>query len=459
MIQKFGGGKFRILHVFLCSVFFLILFTCRSYNFSVNSLFHSNLYLLLSIGIVYSFLAIFSPKSILNYVLYFYVLFLPGIYLFEIYLQIYTPSRVFFYDDNATQRQEIANRSGVQFDNRTKAQVVQELLTMGTEATTFISPANFIRSNGIKLDNTHIFPLSGISNITTVSCNESGFYNIYKSDEFGFNNFEHIHEQASVDVVLLGDAVVLGTAIHPENNIKSKFEEFTHMKAINLASSDGPLIQLAVYREYGMHFKSKYIIWFYNENNDLFDLAEELKSPLLNQYLEDQNFTQNLRRHDELKNIALKNYFSTTYFPALKSEKYSEKNKETLVPKGVKSALFLRYLRLFIGLKKPTSLPFESFEKILETMKTSAANADSELVFVYLPSYSRFKNTQNDHYQYRSEILKMTDKLGIKTLDVYKQIDNPERYLEFYPFGVDGHLNKKGAEWVSSLLASFIEDN
>tara|TARA_Y100000591_G_scaffold326516_1_gene349350 strand:+ start:846 stop:1169 length:324 start_codon:yes stop_codon:yes gene_type:complete len=31
-------------------------------------------------------------------------------------------------------------------------------------------------------------PLSGISNAETIYCNENGYYSIYKSDRFGFNN-------------------------------------------------------------------------------------------------------------------------------------------------------------------------------------------------------------------------------------------------------------------------------
>ena len=38
-----------------------------------------------------------------------------------------------------------------------------------------------------KQDNT-IFPLSGISNSETIHCNENGYYSIYQSDRYGFNN-------------------------------------------------------------------------------------------------------------------------------------------------------------------------------------------------------------------------------------------------------------------------------
>ena len=34
----------------------------------------------------------------------------------------------------------------------------------------------------------NIFPLSGLSNVETILCNESGYFALYESDRYGFNN-------------------------------------------------------------------------------------------------------------------------------------------------------------------------------------------------------------------------------------------------------------------------------
>ena len=53
-------------------------------------------------------------------------------------------------------------------------------------ATMVITPFNFIN-----LDK-KIFPLSGLSNRTTIYCNENGYYSVYKSDRYGFNNDDDV---------------------------------------------------------------------------------------------------------------------------------------------------------------------------------------------------------------------------------------------------------------------------
>ena len=57
--------------------------------------------------------------------------------------------------------------------------------------------------NKIKKD---IFPLSGISNSKTIHCNESGFYSIYQSDRYGFNNPDEEWDNSEIEYLLIGDS-------------------------------------------------------------------------------------------------------------------------------------------------------------------------------------------------------------------------------------------------------------
>ena len=50
----------------------------------------------------------------------------------------------------------------------------------------------------------------------------------------------------------------------------------------------GTLYQYALAREYLLNKKVKNIILFYFEANDLTNLANELKNPILNKYLEEE---------------------------------------------------------------------------------------------------------------------------------------------------------------------------
>ena len=53
-------------------------------------------------------------------------------------------------------------------------------------------PFEIINNNNFK---DSIFPLSGISKILTVDCNENGPYSVYFSDRYGFNNDDRIYNK------------------------------------------------------------------------------------------------------------------------------------------------------------------------------------------------------------------------------------------------------------------------
>ena len=70
---------------------------------------------------------------------------------------------------------------------------------------------------------------------------------------------------------------------------------------INLGfSSTGPLMQHIIIKEYLIKVKPKKIIWFYYEGNDLEDLAQAKYNKILNNYLKDNNFSQDLINKVEL---------------------------------------------------------------------------------------------------------------------------------------------------------------
>ena len=74
-------------------------------------------------------------------------------------------------------------------DSRTAFQVYSDLLDEGVDVVPSIRPTIFVLANGVPTnDNQRLYPLAGVSNRTTVYCNESGERVIYKSDKYGFRN-------------------------------------------------------------------------------------------------------------------------------------------------------------------------------------------------------------------------------------------------------------------------------
>ena len=81
-----------------------------------------------------------------------------------------------------SQREIIAKQMGIPYDTRTHMEVLDDLRDSGVEAYPNVGPGQHLTDND-KI----IFNLGGISNITTILSNESGYYPIVETDEHGFN--------------------------------------------------------------------------------------------------------------------------------------------------------------------------------------------------------------------------------------------------------------------------------
>ena len=153
-----------------------------------------------------------------------------------------------------------------------------------------ILPKNYLFKDQLKL-----FPLSGISNSNTVNCNENGYFSVYKSDRYGFNNPDIEWEKKKTNYLIFGDSFAHGDCVNRPNDIASVIRNNTKSGVINLGmGGTGPLIQYSILREY-LPRNTKNIIWLYHEGNDNQELEIEMKDSFLKKYLLDENFTQNLK--------------------------------------------------------------------------------------------------------------------------------------------------------------------
>ena len=122
-----------------------------------------------------------------------------SVYAFETYLEfsrIQVPKQIRqeIAKKQIDPRQQMAEKMGVPYDTRTTMEVLLDLRDSGSNAYPNVLPAHFIKLNGFNSSNGRIFPLGGISNITTILGNESGYYSIIETDEHGFNNPKGLYE-------------------------------------------------------------------------------------------------------------------------------------------------------------------------------------------------------------------------------------------------------------------------
>ena len=208
---------------------------------------------------------------------------------------------------------------------------------------------------------------------------------------------------------------------------------------LNLGYDDtGPLIQYATLKEY-LSPNVKKILWMYFEGNDLINLNKELNNKVLKNYLNNINFTQNLK------------------FRQLEIDRIANSFHNTIIAREKKINLNFKFLKLnnfrqFIyGIMTQIPEPQKEFKQILGMANILAKQNKSELYFVYLPDYSRYKSN-NKNFNYKL-VKKIVNDLSIPFIDmdkeVFKKSENP---LKFFPFQFHGHYNELGYYEVGNAI-------
>jgi len=427
--------------LFLLSLFLLFYIFYKSELHWGGSLrnYYKKYYILSFILIFLSIFTFYINNKIYLYLKIFLITIFFSLYSFEFYLS-------FFSKGGRMEKQihEYRKMTGYDYDTRSRYEVYNDLKEKNEKVVVKISPKNFINNKNYPL------PLSGVSNSETIYCNENGYYFIYQSDRYGFNNPDSEWDRKNIDYLLIGDSFVHGACVNRPNDMASVLRNLSSNAVLNLGySSNGPLLQLATLKEY-LKPNIKNIIWIYFEGNDLNELGEELNSILLKKYLNDINFLQNLKyKQNEVDKI-------------VSSLLLKEKNIESL------STKFIKFIKLFntreiifsqtnIKTTKSANYIIE-FSRILKQAKLLAKKNESKLFFVYLPDYYRF-NTDYDNSSY-IKIKKIINGLDIPFIDISDKISkDKDNYKQYYPFGMAGHFNEYGYKKIAEKIFNYTINN
>lgn len=273
-------------------------------------------------------------------------------------------------------------------------------------------------------------PIGGISTSTTVLCNEPGPFVTYVSDEYGFRNPRNLPAQN--DVVLLGDSFAHGECVFEGQHTA----DVMRAEGISVwsagASGSGPLLELAQFREYAKRRRPKVVVWFFYEDNDRHDLLEELRSPLLLNYLDDPSFSQGLAdRQPEI------DAFWKDYLSGLEKDP-----RDAPVESNLRELASLYKLRALLGLERRRYTPWlRDFAQILKTVRDELAAQGGRLHFVYLPGWYRFNGTAPLD---KDEVLEQVRALDIGITDFSLALEATGDPLDHFPYRLLGHYNAKG---------------
>ena len=412
------------------SLFFGIFTIKNNYDWSIKIIFFSS-----SIIVFFIFISFLSKKlkDIFATILtttYFAFLFV------NIYLETKIPNSKINLD-------KLIEELDLDFDTRSKIEVIHDLRKKNINAHPSIY-AGLLQTDipAETLLEHNLYPLGGISNVTTVMCNESGSYSIYLSDQFGFNN-DNKHYKKDNPIMLIGDSMVHGQCVNRGEDIAGYLQSNGYNAFSFGIASNGPLTELATIKEYASYLKPKIILWLYHPN-DIYDLNREIKIPILKNYLQ-EDFNQNLLA----KQVSIDNFLKIiTNEQMEKAEQLIKENNEEKKNKNTKkniinynnirNHLTLHNLRFFLNISSAAT-DYINFEKIMFLAKKEAYKINATLYFIYLPDMRELHLTKNN-----KKLDKILKKLDIETLNFTKILKETEDPLSYFPWRGMIHFNKDG---------------
>jgi len=383
-------------------------------------------------------------KKILQYSLIVILSTIAGLYLFIIFqkgkeILIFKYKKDTFFLENKKP-----------FDDREKKEVYLDLKKTYPKIKPYVQP--FDHEN-------KFHTLSGISNSKTIMCNDNGYYSIYDSDRYGFNNPDSEWDNLIADTILIGDSATQGACVNRPFDIASVLRSLSKKTHLNLGNGgNGFLRNYATLKEFYKD-KTKSVLFFYYEGNDNFNFENELKNKILVKYLKDEKFSQNLKnKQNYVDKIALDRI--DIAISEVRFGKIENINFSFIAP--LKNVIINSIIN---PINNKLTNNNESFNKlyseiydIIKLTKNFCDLNNSELYFVYLPDYYRYKNKNysNQNYNKIKEIVKTQN---INFIDIHKLIiDEKINPMKFFPFALNGHYTIYGYNKIANHIYRILDE-
>tara|TARA_B100001250_G_scaffold406719_1_gene426253 strand:+ start:654 stop:2009 length:1356 start_codon:yes stop_codon:yes gene_type:complete len=409
-------------------------------------------YIVLIVLVIFSIITFYLNNKTKDYLIISLLSIISGLYVFESYLTFTKELGKEKLQKELLEKEQIyEKKTGNKYDKRTKYEIYKDLKKIDKNIKLSVSPITFINEQH------KLYPLSGISNSKTIHCNENGYYSIYESDRYGFNNPDKEWDQNEIEYLLVGDSFAHGACVNRPHDIASVLRILSKKSVLNLGfSSNGPLIEYATLREY-LNSNVKKVLWIYY-NNDIQNLENELILNMeLKNYLKDLTFTQNLK----LSQKEIDNMGNTIIEKHLNWKKYKKEQPIIYFIKLNKiRSIFNRYLpKTYQPHPQLQSQPQTQleFKKILKMARDLTSKKNSQLYFIHIPGYSRYTKEYNDS-NYLA-VKKIVNELNIPFIDIHSEVFEKEQNpLELYPFKLFGHYNVEGYRKVAEAIYKFTKN-
>ena len=450
--------KFFFRSLVIISIIFFIytFFKSEIYWNGTRSEYYYNYYLFFGFLILSSVIILYLNDIIKVYLFIIISCIICSLYSFEAYTILH---KINYEEEILNKKIEFLKKSSAKnFDTRNKLEFFNDSIKKNKNITLRTPPLFFLN------ENKNLSPLSGMSNSETIVCNEMGYYAVYLSDRYGFNNPDSAWDQQEIEYLIVGDSFAHGACVNRPNDIGSVLRKLSNQSVLNLAyANNGPLLEYATLREY-LKPNVKNVLFVYYEGNDFADLDREINSEILLEYLKDLNFSQKLKsRQNEIDDMVRNKIIKNINDPNI------IKSKKNIFKIGLDFIRLSSSRGFFYNKKK--SIPQNSlqFKEILKLAKNLSVNNNSNFYFIYLPSMARYlplsKKDVNIYDESYILVKKIINELGIEFIDIHEEVflkkNNP---LQFFPFKdkllpfVDTklHYNIEGYEIISDTIHKII---
>lgn len=370
-----------------------------------------------------------------------------------VYLSNFLVEKLFFESDKTTRRLRIERSKilGNPYDERSKFEVVSELKNIDIRSYPTFGPKDFIEYENSK-EKLNLFPLGNVSNANIVLGNELGYWSVYKSDRYGFNNENKIYN-TDIDLMLIGDSFVEGSAVWSSLNYAGNLIRLGKNTANFGRVGNGPYLNYAIMREYAKKIKPKTVLWIHCENdlNNLHTRKNLIKNTILHNYLEDENFSQSLlSKQDEIDEL-IKNHIYE------KTKTYIEKSNTILesMLKFITLESSVKFInRFFVKKDSDYLISIDNYSEIILKAKKLSKEIGSDFVFVYVPIWGKYGLNDSNYwpFEYKKKLLMNIRKNNVHIIDIDERIDMLDNPLKLWPFELSGHFNEEGYRFVSEII-------
>ena len=323
-----------------------------------------------------------------------------------------------------------------------------------------------------------LFPLSGIANLPTIMCREGPRpFAEYVADEYGFNNPPGLWGKP-VDLVFIGDSMTYGACLPNRDHFIAQVRA-RYPATLNLGHGGiGPLIHLAMMREFVPRTRPRYVFYMYDENNDLYfvqsngtaDLAKEYRNRILRTYLDHDRFSQRLLDRQPEVDAALKTYLGQRVASTLERRRPWRVVLRFLGLPLTREGLRwidLRNRRAGFGpavawAAPPAPPPLDDlalFKRIFAKMARVANDAGARFVFVNIPA--QITLCDGIEHPWKKEVLKFVVEAGGDVIDLEKDyrraVKTMGRETLFAVPPCGGHFSEAGYKLIGDRLVQYLE--